>query len=88
MPGVEAPITTRGDGAPIRTLQHFSHPRMPSFSRSPLSGLEPRKTHLAYWGRKRVLEQVEDSGSASVVSQLEAWRGQRSGRIVGAQGRV
>lgn len=34
-----------------------------------------------------MLEQVEDSGSASVVSQLEVWRGQRSGRIVGALGR-
>lgn len=35
-----------------------------------------------------MLEQVEDSGSASVVSQLEVWRGQRSGRIIEAQGRV
>lgn len=34
-----------------------------------------------------MLEQVEDSGSASVVSQLEAWRDHTSGRIVGAQGK-
>lgn len=34
-----------------------------------------------------MLEQVEDSGSASVVSPLEVWSGHRSERIIGAQGR-